>query len=179
MRMDRSRGRTAAEYLQQVTVEELSAVIEEIGDEPQAVKIAEAIVARQTAPLQRTRELTELILEAAPVKIINDKKFGTERQQQLRPAARVFQTLRIVINRELANLQELLRVLPWVLKPGGRAAIISFHSGEDRLVKQSFKTGLESGYFSEVSDDPLRPSPEERFENPRSRSAKLRWAIKK
>ena len=93
-----------------------------------------------------------------------------------RPVARVFQALRILVNRELANLQELLRVLPYCLKPGGRAAIISFHSGEDRLVKTAFKEGLRSGLFAEASDEPIRATYEERGTNPRSRSAKLRWA---
>jgi 16S rRNA (cytosine1402-N4)-methyltransferase len=81
-----------------------------------------------------------------------------------------------LVNRELANLQELLRVLPYCLKPGGRAAIISFHSGEDRLVKAAFKEGLRTELFAEVSDDPVRAAYEERGLNPRSRSAKLRWA---
>ncbi len=100
----------------------------------------------------------------------------TPRQQQIRPAARVFQALRILVNRELANLDHLLRVLPEVLKPGGRAAIISFHSGEDRRVKAAFRDGLRAGVYAEVSDEPLRAGFAERQQNPRSRSAKLRWA---
>jgi 16S rRNA (cytosine1402-N4)-methyltransferase len=80
------------------------------------------------------------------------------------------------VNRELANLQELLRVLPWCLKPGGRAVVISFHSGEDRLVKSAFKEGLRAGVYETVSDDPIRASFEERGSNPRARSAKLRCA---
>jgi predicted AAA+ superfamily ATPase len=76
------------------------------------------------------------------------------------------------------RLQELLRVLPWCLRPGGRAAIISFHSGEDRLVKAAFKEGLRTGLYARISDDPLRPTFGERTENPRARSAKLRWAVR-
>jgi 16S rRNA (cytosine1402-N4)-methyltransferase len=94
----------------------------------------------------------------------------------LHPAARTFQVLRILVNRELANLQQLLRVLPTVLAPGGVAAIISFHSGEDGLVKAAFRDGLRSGVYQAVADTPLRATPEERQDNPRSRSAKLRWA---
>jgi len=80
-----------------------------------------------------------------------------------------------VVNRELANLQQLLRVLPAMLKPGGTAAIISFHSGEDRIVKTAFRDGLRQGLYAEGSDEPIRPSEEEKQANPRSRSAKLRW----
>jgi 16S rRNA (cytosine1402-N4)-methyltransferase len=103
---------------------------------------------------------------------------ASPRQQQIRPTARVFQALRIMVNRELANLQELLRVLPWCLKPGGRAALISFHSGEDRLIKAAFREGQRTGIFAKVSPDPIRPTVDERVTNPRSRSAKMRWAIR-
>jgi 16S rRNA (cytosine1402-N4)-methyltransferase len=95
------------------------------------------------------------------------------------PAARTFQALRILVNRELANLENLLRVLPDILRPGGRAAIISFHSGEDRLVKSAFREGLQAGLYAHVSEDPVRATFDERTANPRSRSAKLRWAVKK
>src|SRR5260370_740242 len=95
---------------------------------------------------------------------------------ELHAAARAFQALRILVNRELANLDGLLRVLPEVLRPGGAAAIISFHSGEDRRVKAAFRDGLHAGVYAEVSDEPLRAGFAERQQNPRSRSAKLRWA---
>ena len=91
-------------------------------------------------------------------------------------AWRTFQGLRILVNRELANLTQLLRVLPDVLKPGGRAAVISFHSGEDRLVKAAFRDGLRAGVYAAVSEEPVRADYAERGANPRSRSAKLRWA---
>jgi 16S rRNA (cytosine1402-N4)-methyltransferase len=94
----------------------------------------------------------------------------------LHPAARTFQALRILVNRELANLEQLLRILPTLLRPGGRAAIISFHSGEDRLVKTAFRNGLKLGQYEEISPEPVRASYGERGNNPRSRSAKLRWA---
>jgi 16S rRNA (cytosine1402-N4)-methyltransferase len=181
MRMDPTRGRTAAELVNSLPAEELAAAFRELGDEPEADKIVTAIVQRRTAkPLERTRELMDLILEAAPVRINPHPRQGepTPRQQRIRPTARVFQALRILVNRELANLQELLRVLPWCLRPGGRAVIISFHSGEDRLVKAAFKEALRTGVFERISDDPVRPTPGERFENPRARSAKMRWAIK-
>jgi 16S rRNA (cytosine1402-N4)-methyltransferase len=91
---------------------------------------------------------------------------------------RVFQALRIAVNDELGSLAALLRVLPSCLKPGGRAAILTFHSGEDRLVKSAFKTGLSQGLYSSISADPVRPSAEERRANPRSTSAKLRFATR-
>jgi 16S rRNA (cytosine1402-N4)-methyltransferase len=94
----------------------------------------------------------------------------------LHPAARTFQALRILVNRELANLEQLLRVIPDCLRPGGRAAVISFHSGEDRLVKSAFREGLHAGRFADVAAEPVRASWAERDVNPRSRSAKLRWA---
>ena len=88
----------------------------------------------------------------------------------------MFQALRILVNRELANLEQLLRVLPQLLKSGRRAAIISFHSGEDRLVKAAFRDGLRTGLYDAVSEEPIRAKFAERTANPRSRSAKLRWA---
>ncbi len=180
MRMDRSRGKTAADLLNTLPAADLAAAFRDHGDEPQAEAIAKAIVAeRQREPFRRTRQLADLVARAAPVRI---EKPGpgvpTPRQQRLRPAARVFQALRILVNRELANLTALLRVLPMVLNPGGRAAVISFHSGEDRLVKQAFRDGLRAGVYAAVSEEAVRATWAERQANPRSRSAKLRWARK-
>ncbi len=179
MRMDRSRGQTAAQLLLTLSHDELAKAFRELGDEPDADKIAAGIVSARThAPIQTTKQLAKLVREAAPVKVNVHPLPGQPKpwQQKVRPTARVFQALRILVNRELASLQELLRVLPFCLKPGGRAAIISFHSGEDRLVKTAFKEGARSGVYVAVSDDPTRASFEERGINPRSRSAKLRWA---
>lgn len=140
MRMDRARGKTAAELLNTLPQSDLAAAFAELGDEPRADAIAAAIVRqRQTKPLERTAELRELIERAAPVQVVKSPGAGSPRKQQLLPATRVFQALRILVNRELANLQQLLRVLPGLLAPGGTAAIISFHSGEDRLVKAAFR----------------------------------------
>ena len=180
MRMDPTRGRTAAELLNSLPQSELATAFRELGDEPEADKIAAAIVARRAKqPLTHTRELAELIQHSAPVQIVRGPGQPTPRQQQIRPAARVFQALRILVNRELANLDHLLRILPDVLAPGGRAAIISFHSGEDRRVKAAFRDGLRAGIYTAVSDEPLRAGFAERQANPRSRSAKLRWARRK
>lgn len=177
MRMDRTRGRTAAELLNALPADELAACFRELGDEAQADAIAGAIARqRGVKPIERTKELRELIERAAPVRIDRAPGAPSERKQLLGPATRVFQALRILTNRELANLRQLLRVIPTILKPGGVAAVISFHSGEDRLVKAAFRDGLRSGIYSAISEDPVRPTFEERTANPRSRSAKLRWA---
>lgn len=177
MRMDPTRGRTAAELLAALPEDELAAVFRDLGDEARGDDIAAAIVQRRgTQPVATTKELRELIEAAAPVVIDRTPGAPPERRQKLAPVTRVFQALRIRVNRELDNLRQLLRVLPELLAPGGTAAVISFHSGEDRLVKAAFRDGLRAGVYSAVSDDPVRPTFEERKANPRSRSAKLRWA---
>jgi 16S rRNA (cytosine1402-N4)-methyltransferase len=177
MRMDPTRGRTAAELLNTLPEADLAAALRDLGDEPRAEAIAAAVVERrQHKLLERTGELRELVEQAAPVQVIRGPGAPPERKQRLLPLTRVFQALRILVNRELANLQQLLRVLPTVLKPGGTAALISFHSGEDRLIKAALRDGLRAGVYEAISEDPIRPTEEEKRENPRSRSAKLRWA---
>jgi 16S rRNA (cytosine1402-N4)-methyltransferase len=177
MRMDRSRGRTAAELLATISEVDLRNALREFGDEPQADRIAAAVVAaRREAPLRQNDDLVRVIMAATG----HDKKgwrlHPSRGRWNLHPAARTFQALRILVNRELANLEHLLRVLPDCLKPGGRAALISFHSGEDRLVKAAFKVGFQRGLYAQIADEPVRPTEAERAANPRARSAKLRWA---
>jgi 16S rRNA (cytosine1402-N4)-methyltransferase len=179
MRMDRSRGRTAAQVLATISKENLRDALRELGDEPEAEQIAEVLTAareRGQGP-QRTVELASLIMQATRPKDQGKpwRLHPAPHRWELHPAARTFQVLRILVNRELANLEQLLRVLPTLLRPGGRAAVISFHSGEDRLVKAAFRDGLRAGIYSAVSAEPVRASGEERTRNPRSRSAKLRW----
>jgi 16S rRNA (cytosine1402-N4)-methyltransferase len=172
MRMDRTRGRSAAQMLASISAEELARALRELGDEPEAERVAATIVAaRRERPLERTSDLARLLLEAAGGWRLHPAP-GT---WNLHPAARTFQALRILVNRELGNLEQLLRILPSVLRPGGRVAIISFHSGEDRRVKAAFRDGLRSGVYEAASSEALRPSHMEREANPRSRSAKLRW----
>lgn len=178
MRMDPTRGRSAAQLLATISQADLATALRELGDEPDADRISAAIVAaRDQGELTRTTELARVIQQAS--------RGGGEQawrlhpspgRWNLHPAARTFQTLRILVNRELANLEQLLRVLPGLLQFGGSAAIISFHSGEDRLVKAAFRNGFRKGIYEEISSEPIRPSPGERQDNPRSRSAKLRWA---
>jgi 16S rRNA (cytosine1402-N4)-methyltransferase len=177
MRMDRSRGRTAAQLLATLSEVELRQALHDLGDEPESARIAAAIVAaRQQDPIERTGDLVRLIREATDTGIKPWRLHPAPNRWNLHPAARTFQALRILVNRELANLEQLLRVLPTCLAPGGKAAIISFHSGEDRLVKAAFRTGLHNGVYCEISPDPVRPTWAERSTNPRARSAKLRYA---
>lgn len=176
MRMDQQRGRTAAEWLAQVSREDLADALRTLGDEPEAERIANAILhARDQDPITRTSHLTQVVLHATVPHATPGMEIQPNRWNN-RPLARLFQTLRMVVNRELGNLEHLLRVIPRFLRAGGRAAVISFHSGEDRLVKASFRDRLRAGIYSAIADEPLRPTPAEALENPRSRSAKLRWA---
>jgi 16S rRNA (cytosine1402-N4)-methyltransferase len=182
MRMDRSRGRPASLVLATIAEAELARALREYGDEPDAERIAAALVrAREQMPLERTGDVTRAILDL-------QKESGGKGSWKLRPepgkwelhpAARTFQALRILVNRELANLEQLLRVLPTLTAPGGRVAVISFHSGEDRLVKAAFRAGLHQGVYEAVSPEPVRATYTERTANPRSRSAKLRHARRK
>jgi 16S rRNA (cytosine1402-N4)-methyltransferase len=174
MRMDRSRGRSAAQLLATISETELAKALRELGDEPEAERVAALLItAREDGRLQRTTDVARALLEESKERW----RLHPEKDKwTLHPAARTFQTLRILVNRELANLESLLRVLPNVLRPGGRAAIVSFHSGEDRLVKAAFRAGLRNGIYATISPDPIRATFAERDSNPRSRSAKLRWA---
>jgi 16S rRNA (cytosine1402-N4)-methyltransferase len=177
MRMDRTRGRTAAQLLATIGEAELARALRELGDEPDAERIAAAIVAvRGNGAMATTTDLAHIIQVATGQE--KWRLHATPGQWTLHPATRTFQALRILVNRELNNLEHLLRVLPSCLKPGGRAAIISFHSGEDRLVKNGFRDGLRDGTYARVSRDPVRAAFGERTSNPRARSAKLRWAVR-
>ena len=175
MRMDRTRGRTAAQLIATISKEELIDQLQQIGDEPQAATIAAAIPeARAARPIATTKELTNIIQAATMQQTW--QLHPTRHQWNIHPAARTFQTLRILVNRELNNLEHLLRMLARILLAHGAAAIISFHSGEDRLVKAAFRKGVEDGLFADIAEEPVRATSEEKFQNPRSRSAKLRWA---
>jgi 16S rRNA (cytosine1402-N4)-methyltransferase len=176
MRLDRSRGVTAAQILAELPEEALAQALKEQGDEPEADRIAAAIIrAREHGPIRRTAELTRIIIETTASG--SWQLHPRPGKWNLHPAARTFQALRILVNRELHNLSNLLRVLPGSLSAGGRAAIISFHSGEDRLVKTSFRDLHRQGAYVRTADDPIRPAWAEKSANPRSRSAKLRWAM--
>ncbi len=173
MRMNPHRGPSAAEYLAKCAVDDLTQILIDNADEPQAERIAARIVAaRGRAPLTTTRGLADVIRSACAAipDITDDDADATIR--------RVFQGIRIHINDEFGALGTFLRQLPHCLKPGGRVAILSFHSGEDRRVKAAFKAGLAEGLYQSIAKDIVRPSPEEQRANPRSSSAKLRYAVR-
>lgn len=175
MRMDRSRGRSAAQVLADIAEADLCRALQELGDELDAERIAAAIIAaRKSALIERTTDLVRIIQKATGTG--NWRLHPQPGKWVIHPAARTFQALRMLVNRELGNLENLLRVLPACLKPGGRGAVISFHSGEDRLVKAAFRDGFRKGIYDQVASEPIRASYTERGTNPRSRSAKLRWA---
>jgi 16S rRNA (cytosine1402-N4)-methyltransferase len=171
MRMDPARGRSAADLVNTLPEKELAAALLELGDEEDAAQIARLIIdRRKIRRIETTQELSAVVCQA--------RRFTMERAAgaKLHPAARTFQALRILVNRELPNLERLLAVAPQVLAPGGVVAIISFHSGEDRMVKRSFRAGIDEGVYSQISYEPIRAEEAEIAANSRARSAKLRWA---
>jgi 16S rRNA (cytosine1402-N4)-methyltransferase len=171
MRMDPSRGQTAAALINRLPEHELAAAFLDYGDEEDAPAIARLIVQRRAVkPIETTRELAAVVCQA--------RRFTMQRAAgaKLHPAARTFQALRILVNRELANLDRLLAVAPDLLAPAGTIAILSFHSGEDRRVKKAFIAGKRSGLYAAINNELTRADTPELHANPRSRSAKLRWA---
>jgi 16S rRNA (cytosine1402-N4)-methyltransferase len=171
MRMDPTRGRAAATIVNQMAREALESALLELGDETDAPQIASLIVQqRKIRPITTTEELTAIVCQA--------RRFTLQRAAgaKLHPAARTFLALRILVNRELANLERLLAVVAQCLKPGGTTAVISFHSGEDRRVKHAYRDGLRDETYAQISPDPMVADEAEQKLNPRSRSAKLRWA---
>ena len=179
MRMDSRLPRTAADLLRTMSEAQLAAALEELGDEPAAAAITRAVAAaRRRRPIVRTLELVEVIFAAKGLSRKNWREQAAATGEELHPAALTFQALRILVNDELGALQQFLRVAPSCLAPGGRLAVITFHSGEDRLVKKAFREGVREGVYAAASDEVIRPSAKERADNPRSASAKLRWAVK-
>ncbi len=175
LRLDPSKGKSAAERLLSMDQEEMEGMFIENADEPHAEVIAQAITKaiRKGTDISTTKALREIIEGA--LSFIPEK---TRKETVKKTCQRCFQALRIDVNSEYEVLYEFLEKLPEVLAPGGRVAILSFHSGEDRLVKKSFQHFFREGIYSEVSPGPIRPTAEECAANSRARSAKLRWAIK-
>lgn len=173
LRLNPQKGRSAAEWLETVNEAQLAETLREYSDEKHAELIAATIVEERGDGLRTTRALAECIQRAlAPLpRRVRDQEGDA-------PIRRTFQALRIAVNDEFGVLENLLRVLPQCLKSGGRAAFLTFHSGEDRRVKRHFQEGRRVGIYSSVADEPLRPSPAEAHSNPRASSAKLRWAIR-
>jgi len=167
MRMNPERGLSAAELLSRTTAKELTSWLTEYADEPNAGLVGTAII--QSLPVSTTTSLAQIVRSALPPTVKPEAAEDSVR--------RVFQAIRIAVNDELGALKMFLRNLPGCMKPGGRIAILTFHSGEDRLVKHAFKAGLQDGTYSAITDIVIRASPEEQHANSRSRPAKLRWAV--
>lgn len=175
LRLDPEKGESAAERLREVSYEELVGMFQENSDEPYAEEIATVIMKRNRTKnyVETTTQMKDVIEEALAFVPEKDRKEAVKKSCQ-----RCFQALRIDVNSEFEVLYDFLDKLPDALRPGGRVAILTFHSGEDRLVKRAFKAGAKAGIYSEVSKDVIRPSAEECARNPRARSTKMRWAVK-
>lgn len=170
MRMNPAHGQSAAAFLRFTDVATLARLLEENADEPHAEQVAAAIAGKSFGT---TLSLVSAVRAALPRS--NASPARTEDAIEL-SVRRVFQALRIALNEEFSSLDAFLRQLPLCLNPGGRVAILTFHSGEDRRVKKSFAAGQRSNLYAEIADEVIRPSAAERNSNPRSASAKLRWA---
>ncbi|CAN5308723.1 16S rRNA (cytosine(1402)-N(4))-methyltransferase RsmH [soil metagenome] len=167
MRLNTTAGMTAADIVNRYDEQELAGLIFEFGEEHHSRRIARRIVERrQTKPFATTADLADLVRRSVP---------SSADSRRIHPATRTFQALRIAVNDELAALDRLLSVLPKVVKPGGRAGIISFHSLEDRRVKLAFR---EADTWTVVTKKPVEATDAETVSNPRSRSAKLRVAVR-
>jgi 16S rRNA (cytosine1402-N4)-methyltransferase len=167
MRMNQHGERTADQVVNRIDEEELANVIYEFGEERRSRRIARAIV--RARPIRTTAHLAQVI--SAALRPVNSGSYD-----RIHPATRTFQAIRIFVNQELEDLQALLASTPQVLKAGGRLAVISFHSLEDRLVKDAFREGAKNGIYRLLTKKPVGASEEEVDRNPRARSAKLRAA---
>ena len=171
MRLDPRIRRSAANLVNNLPEEELADVLYKLADERYSRRIARKIgEARRISPITTTDRLADLVRSAVPVR--------PGQPQRIDPATRTFMALRMAVNQEVENLAALLERAPEILKPGGRLAIVSFHSVEDRLVKQAFRSAEQTGLLTVLTPKPISPSPQEIAANPRSRSAKLRVAAK-
>ncbi|MCH1984354.1 16S rRNA (cytosine(1402)-N(4))-methyltransferase RsmH [Ruminococcus sp. OA3] len=175
LRLDSQRGISAAERLKNISREELQGMLIENADEPYAEEISRAVVSarKKGMDISTTTQLRQIIEHTLGSLKADDRKETAKKSCQ-----RTFQALRIDVNSEYEVLYEFLEKLPYALAKGGRVAILTFHSGEDRIVKKSFKQMQRAGIYSEVADEVIRPSAEECLRNPRARSTKMRWAIK-
>jgi 16S rRNA (cytosine1402-N4)-methyltransferase len=171
MRMNPLAGPTAEQVVNQVDEVTLANLIYEFGEERRSRRIARAIV--RSRPIRTTAELADVVSAAARPMNRFDKD-----DRRIHPATRTFQALRIFVNHELDDLRELLTAIPRVLKPGAKVVIISFHSLEDRIVKDAFREGVKQGFYKLLTKKPVTAGQEEIDRNPRSRSAKMRAAEK-
>lgn len=176
LRLNPTTGIPAAQRLKELTSQELEWMFLENSDEPYAREIARSITSalRKGQLIETTTQLADLVAKTLSFLPERERKDAVKKS-----CARVFQALRIDVNSEFEVLDAFLQKLPSVIAPGGRIAILTFHSGEDRLVKKSFKEYYRAGIYSEISGDVIRPTAEECARNSRAKSTKMRWAIKK
>lgn len=174
LRLNPQKGISAAQRLEEVSQQELYGMLLENADEPYAEEISKAVLKqRRIKSIETTTDLKNVIEQALSFLPEKERKEAVKKSCQ-----RSFQALRIDVNSEFEVLYDFLEKLPQVLAPNGRAAILTFHSGEDRLVKKSFKQFYKEGIYSDISRDVIRPSKEECARNSRARSTKMRWAIR-
>lgn len=175
LRMNPEKGISAAERLTEITQEELQGMLLENADEPYAAEIAREVVSRRRRgkPIAATGDLRRAVEDALSQLPAPERKEAVKKSCQ-----RTFQALRIDVNNEFEALYSFMEKLPGVLAPNGRAAVLTFHSGEDRIVKKFFKQDYKEGLYREISRDVIRPSQEECSRNSRARSTKMRWAIR-
>jgi 16S rRNA (cytosine1402-N4)-methyltransferase len=177
MRMDDRLQRTGADLLRTLSEQDLAKALAELADEPDAEKIARRIVTQRVRePITRTSQLVQAIFETKGLTIETWRR-QRDRLGSLHPAARTFQALRILVNDEFSALKAFLQKAPLCLRPSGRIGVISFHSGEDRLVKHAFRDGYRGGIYESTAREVIVPGAREIRENPRSASAKFRWAV--
>ncbi|MEE0955047.1 MAG: 16S rRNA (cytosine(1402)-N(4))-methyltransferase RsmH [Eubacterium sp.] len=174
LRMNPEKGEPASERLKKLSEGELTGLLIDNSDEPYAEEIAKVISRRKwkKQAIETTTDLADAVAEA-----LHFLPEAERKNEVKKSCARVFQALRIDVNSEFESLESLMEKLPLVMKSGGRAAILTFHSGEDRIVKKAFKTYYKKKICREISDDVTRPSKEECYRNPRAKSTKLRWAV--
>lgn len=178
LRLDPTKGETAAERLAKLEFDEIVGLFMENADEPYAEEIARNIISFRKAghEIKTTTDLRQVIEKT--VSTVGGLSQQEKKEIAGKSCARCFQALRIDINKEFDSLYKLLEKLPDVLNPGGKVVFLTFHSGEDRLVKQAFRQQMREGLYSDVARDVIRPSAKECIDNPRARSTKLRWAVK-
>jgi 16S rRNA (cytosine1402-N4)-methyltransferase len=168
LRLNPQRGRSAADLLATLEEQTLADLLAENSDEPNAALLARGIHGQS---IRTTRDLAECVRASLRAEQLDDGEMKKVLQ-------RTFQALRIAVNDEFTVLDQFLSLLPGCLNPSGRVAILTFHSGEDRRVKKAFLQGFREGTYAKITPEPIRASPEERRSNPRSTSAKLRWALR-
>ena len=175
LRLNPNSGKPASSFLKTLNREELAAILIENADEPYYDEISNAVINRikNGINITTTKQFQDIVKEALDFLPVN-----TKIEEIKKACQRCFQALRIEINNEFGVLDKFLEKLPYALAPGGRVAILSFHSGEDRRVKKSFQSLFRAGAYSEIASEPIKASAQECYSNTRARSAKLRWAVK-